>query len=306
MASRLANQQVVAVGSRSLERAEAFGRQFGIDRRYGSAAELVEDPRVQAVYVASTHNAHAEQALLALRAGKAVLVEKAFTQNAAQAETVMAAAGGLTVMEAMWPRFHPGMDVVRQLLADGALGEVRTVLVDHGQYFEPNPESRMFDPAQAGGALLDLGVYPVSFASFAMGPPGTVTAVGELLPNGLDGQVSAVLQAGKAQAVVNATLFAKTPTTATISGSRARVEIPGPFYAPQPITVTSRTGDRLTQDGGPISGPDGFAYEISHFAQLVADGASESPLLPRAETLSIMHTMDEIRRQIGVRYPDEM
>ncbi len=298
-ARRFANQEIVAVGSRSVERAEAFGREFGLDRCYGSAQELVDDPQVQAVYVASTHNAHAEQAILALQAGKHVLVEKPFTVTAAEARRVVEAAGGLTLMEAMWTRFLPGMDVVRQLLADGALGELRTVIADHGQYFEPDPHHRMFDPDQAGGALLDLAVYPISFASFALGTPDTVTAVGDRAFTGVDGQISAVLRTGPAHALVNASLFARTPTTASISGTDARIEIPGAFYAPQPIAVISRDGEQRSADSGAITGHAGFAYEIEHFAGLVGEGASESPLLPHAETLAVMQTIDRIREQIA-------
>ena len=304
-ALRLAHQQVVAVGGRSRDRAQAFAQKFGIERAYGSPQELVDDPNVQAVYVASPHNAHHEQARLALDAGKHVLVEKAFTQNATQARDLITAAGDLTLMEAMWTRFLPGMDVVRQLLADGVLGEVATVIADHGQYFDVDPDHRLFAPGLAGGALLDLGVYPISFASFALGAPDRVTAVADPTVTGVDGQVSAVLRTQTAHALVNATLGAKTPTTATISGSAARIEIPGVFYSPSPVALISRTGDRLSYDGGPIPGHAGFAYEIAHFASLVTSGQPESPLLPRAETLSIMDTMDEIRRQIGLVYPDE-
>ncbi len=304
-ALRRAHQQVVAVGGRSLDRAQAFAQKFGIERAYGSAEELVADPNVQAVYVASPHNAHHDRARLALDAGKHVLIEKAFTQNAAQTRDLIAAAQGRTLMEAMWTRFLPGMDVVRQLLADGVLGEVATVIADHGQYFDVDPEFRLFAPGLAGGALLDLGVYPISFASFAVGTPDRVTAVADPTVTGVDAQVSAVLRTGTAHALVNATLRAKTPTTATISGSAARIEIPGVFYSPAPVELISRTGERLVYDGGPIPGHAAFAYEIAHFASLVADGAPESPLLPRAETLSIMDTMDEIRRQIGLVYPDE-
>ena len=311
IASSHANQQVVAVGSRSAERAAAFGARFGIEHTYGSYHEVLADPAVQAVYVASPHSRHAEQALAAVAAGKHVLVEKAFTQNAAQAEQLVAAAAdaGVTLMEAMWPRFSPGTDVVRQLLADGVLGDIHTVIADHGQWFPADPDNRMFDPDQAGGALLDLGVYPVSFASFVLGTPEQITAVGIIGTSAgtqVDEQESVILRTGRAHALVHATLAAVNPNTATIAGSVARVEIPGRFYAPQPITVIHRNErDRLTYDGGPLTDHAGFAYEIAHFARLVADGAAESPLLPLAETVQIMSTMDEIRRQIGMRYPGE-
>lgn len=306
-----ANQQVVAVGSRSAERAAAFGARFGIEHTYGSYDEVMADPQVQAVYVASPHSRHFEQALAAIAGGKHVLVEKAFTQNAAQAERLVGAAAdaGVTLMEAMWPRFSPSTDVIRQLLADGVLGDIRTVIADHGQWFPSDPGNRLFDPDQAGGALLDLGIYPISFASFVLGAPDQITAVGTVGTSAgteVDEQESVILRKGRAHALVHATLAALGPNTAIIAGSVARIEIPGRLYSPQPITVIHRNErDRLSFDGGPLQGSAGFAYEIAHFAQLVADGAAESALLPLAESVTIMRTLDEIRRQIGLRYPGE-
>lgn len=306
-AQRLANQRVVAVGSRSGERAAAFAGNFGIERSYDSYQALVADPAVQAVYVASPHSEHSAQARLAISAGKPVLVEKAFTRNAAEAREVLESArsAGVAVMEAMWTRFLPQLDVIRQLLADGVLGDIQTVIADHGQHFDIGPDHRLLDPALAGGALLDLGVYPVSFASFVLGRPDAITAVGELAATGVDAQVSALLQKSGAHALTTATLTARTPTTATISGTVARVEMTGPFYAPGPFSVTHRDGRALTFEPGALRGHEGMAYEAAHFAELVTSGAVDSPLLPGAETLEIMQTMDEIRRQVGVVYPDE-
>lgn len=302
-------QQVVAVGSRSAARAEAFAQRFGIENAYGTYEALVNDPHVDVVYVASPHSEHHAHALAAIGAGKHVLVEKAFTRNAAEAAEVIAAAeaAGVMVMEAMWTRFLPHTDVVRQLLADGALGNVSTVIADHGQYFADLPAShRLLDPELAGGALLDLGIYPVSFASFVMGTPSSITASGSLTETGVDTQVSVILEKGTTQAVLNTTLLAETPTVATISGSLARVEIGGPFYAPQPLTLTeARTGQSLTREVDPIAGHDGLCFEATEFARCIAAGMTSSPLLLPAETLAIMGTLDTIRRQVGVIYPGE-
>jgi len=311
---RHTRQHIVAVGSRSAERAAAFAREFGVDRAYGSYLELVDDPGVDVVYVASPHSEHRAQALLAVAAGKHVLVEKAFTRNAAEAAEVVAAAraAGVVAMEAMWTRFLPQTDVIRQLLDDGTIGEVVTVLADHGQYFLPDPEHRVFNPALAGGALLDLGVYPISFASFVLGRPERIIALGSPAVTGVDAQVTAVLQHGPArpaQATVTTTLAARTPTTASISGTVARIELggadDGPFYVPVPVNVISRTGERLVRPVDAIAGHEGLCHEAAHLAQLVADGAPESPLLPGAETVEILATIDEIRRQIGLRFPNE-
>jgi predicted dehydrogenase len=300
-------QQVVAAASRSKQRAQGFAAEHGIATAYGSYEELVADPDVDVVYVASPHSEHHAHALLAINAGKHVLVEKAFTRNAAEAREVIAAgkAKGVFVQEAMWTRFLPRTDVVRQLLEDGVLGDIATVVADHGQYMEPDPKSRLFAPELAGGALLDLGVYPVSYASFVLGAPTTVVSAGRKTFTGVDGQVSAVLQAGSGQALLDTTMFAKTPTTATISGSEARIELAGDFYTPGPVRLISRDGKVLTWDANPIPGHEGLCYQAVDAARRIAEGAKESTLLPLSETLSVMETLDELRRQLGVSYPGE-
>lgn len=305
---RFTRQRVVAVGSRSAERGASFAQRFGIGRVHDSYEALVADPEVDAVYVASPHSHHRDHALLAIAAGKHVLVEKAFTRNAAEALEVVdaARAAGVACVEAMWTRFLPTSDIVRQLLASGALGEVETFTADHGQWFALDPASRLFAPGLAGGALLDLGVYPVSYASFVLGAPTGVVARGTLTETGVDRQVSAVLTyASAAQSVVHTTLAARTPTVAAISGSEARVELDGPFYAPGVVRLVTRDGEVRESAPPVIEGHLGLCHQAAHLAQLVADGASESPLLPWAETIAVMETLDELRAQVGVRYPGE-
>ena len=305
---RFTRQRVVAVGSRSAERGASFAQRFGIGRAHDSYEALVADPEVDAVYVASPHSHHREHALLAIAAGKHVLVEKAFTRNAAEALEVVdaARAAGVACVEAMWTRFLPTTDIVRQLLASGALGEVETFTADHGQWFALDPASRLFAPGLAGGALLDLGVYPVSYASFVLGAPTGVVARGTLTETGVDRQVSAVLTyASAAQSVVHTTLAARTPTVAAISGSEARIELDGPFYTPRVVRLVTRDGEVHESAPPVIEGHLGLCHQAAHLAQLVADGASESPLLPWAETIAVMETLDELRAQVGVRYPGE-
>lgn len=301
-------QRVVAVGSRSSDRAKVFAAQHGAERAFGSYEQLVADPGVDAVYVASPHSEHRSLALLAIAAGKPVLVEKAFTRNAIEAREVVSAARAqkVLVMEAMWTRFLPQMDVIAQLLDDGTLGTVTTVLADHGQYFVEDPTSRLFDPALAGGALLDLGVYPVSFASFVLGQPQRIGATGQLTSTGVDAQVSLALTVQATQATLHTTLLAKTPTRASVSGTAATLEIAGPFYAPSTLSLIDRSDQRLVRGADLITGHHGLCYEAAHFASLVADGVVESPLLPLAETLSVLETIDEARRQIGAIFPGEV
>ncbi|MEV0566585.1 Gfo/Idh/MocA family oxidoreductase [Dactylosporangium sp. NPDC050588] len=304
---RHSRSRVVAAGSSSLQRAEEFMARHGGGRAYGSYEALVADADIDAVYVASPHSHHHEQTLLALRAGKPVLVEKAFTQNAAQAAELieLARGSGLLLMEAMWSRFLPHYDVVRQLLADGALGDVQTVIGDHGQHFDIPPTHRLLNPALAGGALLDLGIYPVSFTSFVLGAPEEIQATGTMTTTGVDAQVSAVLRTGSAHGIVSTTQTAASPTTASISGTAARIELAGPFYQPQAVRLTTVAGDVSESAPPAITGHEGLVHQAAHFADLLTAGATDSPLLPLAETLTIMQTLDEIRRQIGLVYPNE-
>ena len=214
-----------------------------------------------------------------------------------------ARAAGVTCMEAMWTRFLPHVDVLRQMLSDGTLGDIELMEADHGQYFDFNPESRMFNPDLAGGAMLDLGVYPVSFASFVLGTPGRVHAIGTRARTGVDRQVSMILDGFAdnpyAHAVLNTTLAAKTPTTATISGSKGRVEIPGDFYNPQRVKFTPLGGDAVESPEPTIRGHEGLAFEAAHFAQLVADSRQESPLIPLDETIAIVETMEKALSQVA-------
>jgi predicted dehydrogenase len=297
--------QLVAVGSRDRDRSERFATAHGIPTTHLGYRDLVEDPQVDAVYVATPHSEHREHALLAIAAGKHVLVEKAFTRNAGEAEEVFAAAraAGVFVMEAMWTRFLPHVAALHQVLEAGEVGEVVTLAADHGQHFPFDPASRLYDPALAGGALLDLGVYPVSFAHDLLGVPDAVHAVGTLTQTGVDGQISMILSYGeRTQAVLSTTLWSKTPTTATISGTEGVITVEGSFYAPTSFQVRRRDGRSWTfQQPGSM----GLQYEAAEVARRVAAGDTESPRLTWADTLAVLRTMDEVRAQVGVVYPGE-
>ncbi len=268
----------------------------------------MSDADVDIVYVASPHSEHRDQALLALAAGKPVLVEKAFTRSAAEAEEVVAAAraAGLLAVEAMWTRFLPHVDVVRQLLEDGALGEVFSVLADHGQYFDPDPAHRLFAPELAGGALLDLGIYPISFAAFVLGAtPSSIGVEGARAFTGVDAHAAVTLRYGNAVAALDTTLQARTPTSASVSGSLARVELAGDFYTPTSLAYVHRDGARIERPADRIRGHEGLAYEAAHAATLLAEGATESPLLGLDETVAILRIVDAARAALGIRYPGE-
>jgi predicted dehydrogenase len=301
--------KVVAVGSRSLERAQAFADTHGVAAAYGSYEEVAADPDVDAVYIASPHSGHLEHALIAIEGGKPVLVEKPFTRSAAEARQVFdaAAARGVFAMEAMWSRCLPQYDVVRQAVEGGLLGDIVSVSADHGQPLHPDGPRRLSDPALAGGALLDLGVYPLAFADLVLGGFDSITAVGTLTEEGVDSTAS-ILVAGPsgASGLVATTMLSHTPCTATVVGTRANILLDPTFYQPTTVRLLSRTGEVLdVRDESLPHHVHGFSYEAAEVAWCLAEGTSESGLVPQAATLRVMDAMDEVRRQIGVVYPGE-
>ncbi|HEX4723609.1 MAG TPA: Gfo/Idh/MocA family oxidoreductase [Pseudonocardiaceae bacterium] len=287
---------VTAVGSRAGGSADRFADELGIGTRHGSYQALADDPDVDVVYVATPHPMHHDNALLALHAGKPVLVEKPFTMNATEARDLVHTARerGLFLMEAMWTRFLPDIRHIRELLPQ--LGEIVTVIADHGQWFAEDPDFRLFAPELGGGALLDLGIYPVSFASMVLGAPNRIVSMSHPAFTGVDAQTSILLgHDGGAHAVLNCTLRAVSPTTAAIVGTEARIEIEGPFYAPASFTLIPRDGEptrfEYADDGR------GLRYQADEVALRIAAGETESPILPLDETISIMATMDEVLAQ---------
>src|SRR5450755_3240185 len=296
---RLTDSGVVgAVGSRSQGSADRFADELGIVTRHPSYASLVADPNVDVVYVATPHPMRRDNAILALRAGKPVLVEKPFAMNAAEAREIVEAARerALFAMEAMWTRFLPHVAVIRDWLADGALGDIVTVTADHGQWFAEDAEFRLFAPELGGGALLDLGVYPVSFASMVLGTPSRIVSLSEPAFTGVDAQTSMLFGYDSgAQAVLTCTLRAKSPTTAAIVGSDARIEVEGDFYAPTTVTLVPREGDPVRVES--VQEGRGLHHQADEVARRLAAGDVESSLMPLDESISIMETMDTVLTQ---------
>ncbi|HSN07045.1 MAG TPA: Gfo/Idh/MocA family oxidoreductase [Candidatus Angelobacter sp.] len=300
----LPGHRTVAVGSRSAQSADAFGDRHAIAHRHASYADLAADPDVDAVYVATPHPGHRDAALVAIGGGKAVLVEKPFTMDAAEARSLVAAARdrGTFLMEAMWTRFLPHMAAVRDILASGRLGEIVLVTADHGQWFAEDAAFRLFAPHLGGGALLDLGVYPVSFASMVLGAPSSVHAVSDPSFTPVDAQTSMVLRyAGGAHASLTTTLRASTPCLASVSGTEGRLEIMSTFYRPAPFRVVMRDGT-VEEHDIPVAG-HGMRFEAAEVSRCLTEGLPESPLMPLDETVAVMETLDEVRRQIGLEYP---
>lgn len=304
---RTAGLDVAAVGSRRQQTADAFAADLGIPRAHGSYEDLVADPDVDIVYVATPHPMHAANALLAIEAGKHVLVEKPFTLNAAEAAEVRdaAAARGVLAMEAMWTRYLPHMVRIRELIASGALGEVRAVIADHTQLLPDDPAHRINALELGGGALLDLGIYPISFAWDVLGAPLSIAASARLGDAGSDTEVATVMahESGAISTSLSASRAAG-PNTATVIGTQARIEIDRVWYSATSFRVVGPDGAVREEYRSDIDGR-GMQYQALAAERVIGEGRTDSDILPIDETVAIMETLDEIRELVGVRYPGE-
>jgi len=298
--------RLLAVGSRDQAKAEEFGAKFDAPHRHGSYQALVEDRDVDAIYVATPHPFHKEHCLLAINAGKPVLCEKPFTLNAEDLSEVVQTAREKQVflMEGMWSRFFPLMTRLRELLAAGEIGRVRMVEADFGFRAGFDPKSRLFDPHLGGGALLDVGVYVVSFASMILGTPDRLTSLATLGATHIDEQAAMVLgHANGSLALLSTAIRTNTPQNAVILGEEGRIVFKAPFWKPDTMIV-SRNGKPDEEIHIPFVG-SGFNYEAEEVGRCLAVGQLESDIMPLDESLAIMRTMDTLRAQWGVVYPSE-
>jgi len=298
---------VSAVGSRTEGSAAAFAERFGIPTAHASYEALVADPEVDVVYVATPHPYHVANATIALEAGKHVLVEKPFTLNATEAASIvdLAEKNNLVVLEAMWTRFLPHMIRLRELIAEGVIGDVRTVIADHNQNLPSDPKHRLQDPHLGGGALLDLGIYPISFAWDMLGAPSSVSAIAAKTPTGVDRQTAVVLgYADGQQALIHTALDTAGPNAASVIGTKGWVAIDRVFYEPTAFTVYDLDGAIVERYESSVS-DRGMQYQAAELERIVAAGLLAGDMLPPRETVGIMTTLDEIRAQIGLVYPGE-
>jgi predicted dehydrogenase len=306
----LPDAEVVAVASRSEASAKAFAERFGIERAYGDWGALAEDADIDVVYVATPHAAHRAAAGLCLTAGRNVLCEKAFTLNTREAEELVGLAKehGRFLMEAMWMYCNPLVRRLKALVDDGAIGEVRTVQADFGLAGPFPPSHRLRDPAQGGGALLDLGVYPVSFAHLLLGEPSDVTAKAVLSEEGVDLQTGALLSWDSgALASLHCSLTGGTATIASVTGSLGRIDIPNGFFHPDRFVLHRDGRDPEEFVADPADGPrNSLKHEAREVMRALRAGETESPLVPLEGTLAVMRTLDAVRDRIGVRYPGEL
>ena len=301
----LQGHSIAAVGSRSISNAQSFADTYG-GSAYGSYEDLVADSQVDAIYVATPHPAHKDNVILALNAGKPVLCEKPFSVNAIDAQQMVDAAtkNNVALMEAMWARFLPHYAKVREIVASGVLGPILTIHADHGQRLADRNIPRLVEPELAGGALLDLGIYPVSFAHMILGNPTSVTSSAVLTEKGVDAQTSMIFDyADGAQAVLNTTMIEQTPCRAVVAGLNGWLEIDRTFYNPASMRVVLNDGT-ITEYPNTYQG-HGLREQADVFKQLVLSGAKQSEILNWKDTVDIMKTLDTVRAQIGLKYPFE-
>jgi predicted dehydrogenase len=295
-----------AVASRSADRAADFARRHGIERAHGSYADIVTDPDVDVLYIATPHPQHHAIAMAGLRAGKALLVEKAFTATTDGAAEIvdLARATGSFVMEAMWTRFQPVIVEMRELIADGAIGEVRAVQADLGVRREFDPTDRLFDPALGGGAMLDLGVYVVSFAQMVLGTPDTVQVTGSLFENGADAESGILLgwRDGRS-ATLTMSMRCPLPGAARVFGTGGWIDVLPRFHHPDTIVLHRDGADAQTITRPPLG--RGYAHELIEVTEGVRAGRGESPVMPLADTLAVQRVLDDALAQLGVRYSED-
>jgi predicted dehydrogenase len=298
---------VQAVGSRSQGAADAFAEEFDIPNRHSSYEALVADPEVDVIYVSTPHPLHAANARLVLEAGKHVLVEKPFTVNAREAQELATLANerGLLVLEAMWTRYLPHMARIREIIADGTLGEVRTLIADHTQKLSDDPQHRINALELGGGALLDLGIYPVSFSWDLFGAPRTIQSTATFKGTGADAQVANLFgyDGGRVASILSAS-DTLGPNTAAVLGTLARIEIDRVWYTPTSFRVVAADGTIVEEYHSEVTGR-GMHFQAEAVERLVAEGNLRGDLLTIDESVAIMGTLDAIREQIGLRYPGE-
>ena len=300
------NVEVVAVGSREQQTADAFAAEEGVERAYGDYARMLEDPDIDVIYIGTPHGSHYPMAVAALEAGKHVLGEKPLGVDAAQARRLadLAEARGLFLMEAMWMKFNPMIRTLQTTLAEGVIGEVRWIQAAFGFGVPYDPASRFWDPAQGGGALLDVGIYPITLAQLFTGPPDHISAEGTINPDGVDRRVLVNLEGRDVQAQLATSIEHMLTPRATIAGTAGFIDVDMPFWVSGGFTVWPEGvrpgGPEPYEVREPIEG-GGYVPMFRHTSQCVLDGLTESPLHPLSATIEVLDTIDEVRRQLMAR-----
>ena len=303
----LAGHSVVAVGSRAQASADRFALDFGIATAHASYEALVADPEVDIIYIATPHPKHVSAAKLALNAGKHILVEKPFTLNAGEAAEIvdLARAKGLVVLEAMWTRFLPHMRRIREIIANGTIGEVRSITADHRQKLPDDPKHRLNALELGGGALLDLGIYPISFAWDILGRPASIKATATFRDTGVDAQVATLFHYASGAIVTTISSSDSAGSNrASVVGTKGRIEIDWVWYTPTTFRVYDNENNVLETFDGSVEGR-GMQFQAEEAERLIAGGMIAGEIMPPSQSVEIMATLDEVRRQIGLQYPGE-
>ncbi|MBF9327262.1 Gfo/Idh/MocA family protein [Mycobacteroides chelonae] len=298
--------ELIAVASRSAERARDFAETHRIPRAFGSYRELLADPDVDAVYIATPHPQHRQAAIAALTAGKAILVEKAFTATVTGAQEIIdiARARGVFAMEAMWTRFQPAIVAAKNLVDDGAIGEVRQVQADLGVDRPFDPDDRLFSPTLGGGALLDLGVYVVSLAQYFLGDPAAVVAHGSLFPTGVDAEAGLLLRYDDGRtATLLCSLLHHTPGQARIFGTEGWIDILPRFHHPREIVLHRKGSGSEPIVKPPVGG--GYSHELAEVTGCLFEGSAQSTVMPLADTLAVQRVLNTACEQLGVHHRED-
>jgi len=298
--------KLTALGARQLETAKEFAKEFPAPYVHGSYEELVSNPEVDVIYIASPHALHHEHTLLCLNHKKAVLCEKAFALNLRQAKEMVEAsvANNVFLMEALWSKFLPQYQKLQELIASGELGEIKNIRVDFGFIPQPPVPSRLFDPALGGGSLLDIGIYNVFLVLSILGRPDIIEASMTPTREGVDEQCAALFKyKNGAMAQLFSSLSVNLATDADISGTKSRVRLTARFYAPS-ATIELFTGREDSKQIIPFQkeGGSGYQYEARHVGECLRQGLIESPVMTHADSLLFMETMDRIRTAAGIHY----
>jgi dihydrodiol dehydrogenase / D-xylose 1-dehydrogenase (NADP) len=303
----LEEAELYAVGSRSLEKAQSYAKEYSIPKAYSSYEELTQDPEVEIIYIATPHPFHKEWAIKCLEAGKAVLCEKPITINAEDAKEIYDAAkkNNAFFMEAMWTRFLPVMVKVREWIRSGAIGEIRMVKADFGFRANIDPEGRLFNPELAGGALLDVGIYPISFAYMIFGKsPVEIISTAHLGETGVDEQGASIFKYDTGElAILDSSIRTSTLSEACILGTKGNIKIPSQFWRAKAAILNVEGEESLIYEDNRNS--IGYYFEAKEVMECLSKGLKESPVITLEESLDIMKTMDTIRNQYGLKYPFE-
>jgi predicted dehydrogenase len=299
--------ELIAIGSRTQQSADEFGKEFNIRNRHANYEALVNDPEVDVIYIATPHNLHYENTLLCLQHNKAVLCEKPFAMNARQAKAMidMAREKKVFLMEALWTKFHPHYKKMQEMIGQGMLGEIRSVLINFGFKPEPPIPSRLFAPALGGGTLMDIGIYNVFMAMSVLGKPDTIEATMTPASTGVDEQCAILFKyKNGAMAQLFSTFSSNLATEADISGTLGRIRLTSRFYEPS-ATIEYYAKYPDSKEIIPVEKEAGFGYqyEARHVNDCLKRGLTESDVVTFADTMLLMETLDKIRSIAGIRYP---